>query len=395
MPPQTVSTPRPHTPPPGVVISHQPSGNGLFVGSPAIANLQDGALVAAHDFFGPESGEFQCGTTLIFRSEDRGATWTQTARLDKAFWCNLFQHRGAVWLLGVTHHHGLVCLRRSDDGGRTWSEPALLTASGQYHTGPMPVAIHNGRLWRAIEDASSGHQWGRRYNPCMLSAAEDSDLMDPASWTLDRMGTQRPEWLGGLFGGWLEGNAVVLPATVPRSAGASATDDDASQPVAAVGNLLRVEYPPGGKAALLRPGTDKVEWIELPGGSTKFTVRHDSVSGLYWTLANAVPARYSGTKDNHASIRNTLMLLCSSNLRQWTRRAVILQHPDVHRHGFQYADWHFDGNDMIAAVRTAWEDATGGAPNEHDANYLTFHRIKDFRALENDCDGESFCVTNE
>jgi len=43
--------------------------------------------------------------------------------------------------------------------------------------------------------------------------------------------------------------------------------------------------------------------------------------------------------------------------------------------GFQYADWVFDGNDILAAVRTAYN----GAHNLHDSNMITFHRLQDFR----------------
>jgi hypothetical protein len=34
-------------------------------------------------------------------------------------------------------------------------------------------------------------------------------------------------------------------------------------------------------------------------------------------------------------------------------------------------DWQFDGNEIIAATRTA----LNGAHNFHDANHLTFHRF--------------------
>jgi len=96
-------------------------------------------------------------------------------------------------------------------------------------------------------------------------------------------------------------------------------------------------------------------------------------------LSTAPPAAFQ--KDKPSSVRNTLVLLKSSNLREWEIRATLLHHPDRARHGFQYADWQFDGPDMIAAVRTAFDDAEGGAHNAHDANYLTFHRIAGFRSL--------------
>ncbi len=52
---------------------------------------------------------------------------------------------------------------------------------------------------------------------------------------------------------------------------------------------------------------------------------------------------------------------------------------NVEKQGFQYADWQFDGADIVALVRTAYNDDSGGARNNHDANYITFHRIKNFR----------------
>jgi len=46
-----------------------------------------------------------------------------------------------------------------------------------------------------------------------------------------------------------------------------------------------------------------------------------------------------------------------------------------------YADWQFDGDDLIAAVRTAFDDGQSGAHSNHDANFLTFHRVRNFRRL--------------
>ena len=62
-------------------------------------------------------------------------------------------------------------------------------------------------------------------------------------------------------------------------------------------------------------------------------------------------------------------------------RCIVLYHPDVSKHGFQYLDWLFEGDDMIVASRTAWGEGASAAPRQHDANYLTFHRLKDFRNM--------------
>jgi hypothetical protein len=59
----------------------------------------------------------------------------------------------------------------------------------------------------------------------------------------------------------------------------------------------------------------------------------------------------------------------------------VLQHPDVLKHGFQYVDWLFEGKNIVFLSRTAYDDGMGGAHNNHDANFLTFHRIKKFRKI--------------
>jgi hypothetical protein len=120
-------------------------------------------------------------------------------------------------------------------------------------------------------------------------------------------------------------------------------------------------------------------FVDFPGSAKKFTVRFDPQSKLYLSLANAVvePDR----SPRPGEVRNTLALVCSPDLRRWTVCRELLRHDDPSKYGFQYCDWQFAGDDLIAVVRTAFDDAAGGAHNYHDANYLTFHRVKSFRAL--------------
>jgi hypothetical protein len=48
--------------------------------------------------------------------------------------------------------------------------------------------------------------------------------------------------------------------------------------------------------------------------------------------------------------------------------------------GFQYVDWFFDGEDIIFVSRTA----LNGAYNFHNANYMTFHTLENFRSFLTD-----------
>jgi hypothetical protein len=71
------------------------------------------------------------------------------------------------------------------------------------------------------------------------------------------------------------------------------------------------------------------------------------------------------------------------DLKNWHIKSILLHDENIYKHGFQYLDWLIEGNNIIAVSRTAWEDETGQADNQHNANYLTFHRFSDFRNLNN------------
>jgi hypothetical protein len=359
--------------PPGVVISHSPASSGQYIGSPGLAVLPGGAYMASHDLFGPKSSETVKGRTRLFRSDDKGQTWKHVSDIHGQYWSSLFVHRGALYLFGTDRHSGSIVIRRSTDGGVAWTEPrdsatGLLTPGDRYHTAPMPVLEHNGRLWRAFEDTKGGTQWGESFRAGMLSIPVEADLLRATNWTFSNFLPRDPQWLGGKFNGWLEGNAVLTRE-------------------GHVVNMLRVDTPDcPEKAAIVRLSEDgrtasfdaAADFVDLPGGAKKFSIRHDRHSDLYWSLATVVPAQLQ-TAEKPASVRNSLALICSRDLGRWETRCVLLHHPDTARHGFQYVDWLFAGDDLIAACRTAYDDEEGGAHNFHDANFLTFHRFKNFR----------------
>jgi hypothetical protein len=153
-------------------------------------------------------------------------------------------------------------------------------------------------------------------------------------------------------------------------------------------NILRIACPTGGKAAIVHVSNGgktvhfdfRRDIIDFPGGAKKFTIRYDRQTKAYWTLSNPVMPKHA-VEAKAASIRNALALIRSKDLRTWQICCVLIYHPDVRHHGFQYPDWLFEGDDIIAAIRTAYDDGLGGAHNAHDANFLTFHRFADFRQL--------------
>lgn len=361
--------------PPGVVVNHITKDMERFIGSPSICILPDGSYVASHDEFGPKSTEFSSAKTRVFTSKDKGETWEQISFIDGQFWSNLFYHNGALYIMGTNKHHGNFIIRKSEDQGRTWTVPYLesngLLLKGEHHTAPMPMLIHNGRIWRALEYATAPTtQWGKRYSAMVISAPVDADLMHADSWQKTNYLMYDSTYLEGKFGAWLEGNVVVDPQgnllDILRVAVPTGHDEVAA--------FVRISA--DGKTASFDPQTG---FVKLPGGSKKFSIRYDEKSNRYWMLTNYVSPELKGA--NPASVRNRQALCSSEDLVKWDIHQIILEHPEDVYHGFQYVDWLFEGDDIIFLSRTAFDDENGGARNNHDANFLTFHRIKDFRKL--------------
>lgn len=352
---------------PGVVIDYSPPASGQFIGSPSIAVLPNGHYVASHDYFGAGP---QLYHTRIFLSPDKGKTWHPGCELGGQFWSSLFVHKKILYLLGTNRENGSVIIRRSDDHGRTWTSPldaehGLLLSDSEYHCAPMPVIEHNGRLWRAFEERNPPQGWGVNFLSFVMSVPVDADLLNAANWTASSRLRYNPE-CGGTA--WLEGNVVVNPQ---------------GQLV----NILRNHYPEDDRAAMITISPDgrtssfdpQTGFIKFPGAAKKFTIRYDKKSKQYWSLANAIQPQDRG--GNVERTRNHLALVSSKDLLNWTIRATVLYDPDVKISGFQYADWQFDGKDLIAVIRTALDDGRGAPPNCHDSNYMLFYRIRDFRRI--------------
>ena len=175
--------------PPGTIVDVSPDFQKVYIGSPSIAVLKNGTYVASHDWFGPGT---DYNTTAILVSFDKGKTWERQTEIRNQWWSNLFVHSGDLYIMGTTSRYGHLAIRRSTDGGRTWTEPkdadsGLLRADARYHTAPCPVKIHNGRIWRAVEDAMAPGGWGktlpcrRPFGTCRCGSSEGGEL--------DRLGT--------------------------------------------------------------------------------------------------------------------------------------------------------------------------------------------------------------
>lgn len=370
-------------------IAYQDAATRTYLGSPSLVRLPEdaaartGEIVATHDYFGrgcPRNHEAEEHLTSVYRSADDGRSWHRVTHIANAFWSSLFWHRGALYLLGCSQQYGSIVIRRSDDGGDTWTHPAegssgLLFAGGRrreppnYHCAPVPVLEADGRIYRAFEDCDPC-VWGSGFQSLVISADAGADLLDASSWRMSNHLPFDPVWAPQSWQatcpGWLEGNVVASPD-------------------GRLLNLLRVNSTPAANVAAMIEIEDEGRrisfdpqrgFIDFPGGMSKFSIRRDPCTGIYVTLSNETTDR------SRASQRNMLSLHTSEDLVRWERQITLLRDDLAHSWsdsirltGFQYPDWQFDGDDIIAAVRTAYR----GAHNYHDANRITFHRIARWR----------------
>ena len=360
-----------HSKVPGVIIDYSPAESKIYLGCPSIAVLPNGDYVASHSFFGPASRK---NRIAVFRSDDKGKSWQKLTDLKGQWWSGLFMYKGSLCIMGTSHLYGDVVIRRSNDGGKTWTTPndkntGLLKSGKGYHTAPVPVVIHNGRIWRGMEYKKPKAGWGKFYS-FVMSAPVDADLLKAENWTSSNRMIFEKQWAPQESNpGWLEGNIVITPDNK-------------------LVNILRLNTDEGEKAAVIKVSDDgksisfdpQNDIIDFPGGATKFTIRYDNFTGRYYSLTNKILKRNRSVK---ASLhRNTLALISSADLKTWRTDTIILNHPDVKKTGFQYIDWLFEGDDIIFVSRTAFDDGVGGAHRQHDANYFTFHHIENFRQLK-------------
>ncbi|GEM_PF-373626 len=366
-------------------VKYQDPATGIYLGSPSLIRLDNGDILASHDYFGPNRPRDLTGRSnqsSVYKSSDNGQSWTHLTDITGIYWATLFEHRGAIYLLGNSAAGAHIVIMKSTDNGLTWTVPVdsssgLLFAEGadgnppRYGGAPTPVVKHKGRLYRAFENTAYPEING--YGGLTLLAIsidEDDDLLDASKWAMTNQLTFNRAWDppgSGSTTGWLEGNIVVGP-------------DDT------LWNMLRVNSTPFFDRSALAEITnngqtisfDPSDFINFPGGSCKFVVRKDMSTNVYWAMLND---NTNGVEPNQ---RNVLALYASLDLRNWYHAKTLMEDDQgyssaqsIELTGFQYPDWQFDGDNMIYLSRTAYGD---GVPRAHDSNYITFGRVENYRS---------------
>lgn len=310
------------------------------------------------------------------------------------YWSTLFIHQEQLYILGNSKEYGDIVIRRSDDGGYTWTTPYDenhgLLKYGHFHCGPVPVINYDGRIWRAMEKVT-GTDWPLNFHAMVISAPDSVDLLKSRNWEMTNPLTFDTSWMNAAKPGWLEGNVIVAQdgslKEVMRLNGTQGAANPFKQTgyvkgipryeTAAILNIFA-----NGKALSFDP---KNGFIHFPGAESKFTIRYDSVRKRYWAIVNKITRSHTGTQWKYSPQhqRNVLILTSSKDLRHWKEHFIIIRYHEGaklnmnDKIGIQYVEWQFDGDDLIAVIRTAWDNAN----SYHNANYLTLTRIHNFRYL--------------
>ncbi|MDR1284199.1 MAG: glycoside hydrolase [Opitutaceae bacterium] len=416
------------------IVVSSPSPGDTWCYSPGLCRCPDGALIATMDFGGPgvarldgpKSGNGDDKSVgnqgRIYRSEDGGRTWHLQALFPFYHARPFYAGKDNKTLYVLGHSHDLVIMR-SDDNGRTWSAPATLTHDEVWSQAPCNVHYANGSVYLVMEkqlrfDAASWRSNG--FGAILMRGRMDADLTRPEAWTCaqsfslrDICPEQRIPFLGAPFFpvkdgpegelapgrrpwplGWLESNVVQItdpdhywydPAGRTFHLLARAATNTTN--LAAL--LKVVEHADGSMTTHLQetPCGEKMLYLPLPGGQMKFHILQDTCApdstNLYWLLstqatdsmtrAERLPAdRFNAPNDE----RQRLQLHYSKNCVDWCFASIVATGA-TQKQARHYASMAIDGDDLLILSRSGNEHAASA----HNGNLITFHRVRNFRAL--------------
>lgn len=322
-------------------------------------------------------------TTYIISSFNGGANWKIISQLP--FYSAVpWIFKNSLYLLamreGTEYRNDNFYILRSRDNGKTWSDPVLLF-SGHFwncHTG---MVVKDNTLYWAIDDLGLKQKRGPRALACDLL----KDPMEPESW---RMSDPVPfvgipkllinQDYSKYSSSYLEPNVVNVYGKLRMIL----TVKPASQTTSGLCAVLDIKDL-GDKLDLTF-----VQYHPRPGGQLKFCIIWDEVSGLFWSTANIIvdsqnTFEWWGNGNNHDTYtspvggndRRFLMLFYGLDGLNWFPAGCIARARKISQ-SFMYATLVVDGNDLAIISRSSIN-----APDQHDADYATFHRIKNFRDL--------------
>ncbi len=347
--------------------------------SPSVATVSENGkkvIYVAYEYANVTGGWTQ-NTCLvkIKKSIDDGKTWQDVGTVKDLQWASMFALNNEIYLIGNqfignAREGGAMIAKVESDG--TVRSALISSVSEIGGGGPGTVLIHEAGGVKTVFKA---------YNKKTVYARADSDLLDPSSWNAsDKLSNVVTlDWVRSASGNSsqssfsvCEGNLTVMDGIIYN--------------IMRIDNLKHSTLEKG-YAVLVKLVSDgnggykyqDPQLIEFPTTWTKFAVRYDEQTDTYITLSNIKTHKNAINRQ-----RSVLCLATSKDLVNWTIQEYVLVDREMMNsvcsaaaHGFQYADFVIDGDNIIMAVR----EASGNTALYHDGNYTTFYRIDNFRTL--------------
>jgi hypothetical protein len=402
------------------VVYESPDPQRVYAYSPGIVRLNDGSLLATFDIGGSGSTGMR-GRIAI--SDDAGKTWSHYAEFPFIH-ARPFVADNSVYVIG---HSGDLAIIRSDDNGKTWSQPSILTEGQSWHQAPCNVHYANGCVYLVMERRITNNikAWSvGELAPVLMRGKTGEDLTLRENWTFASElsfhdvipGVEKdPEmnffgvpfydasYPGGSYPakgrdsapiGWLETNVVqfVNPDDIwydpsGRTFHLWMRAHTGGTGYACIAKVVEQGDIPGSGTMVTMlekvPSGKTVLYVPCPGGQMKFHVIYDEETKLYWLLstqatdsmikAERMPADRYNLPNNE---RRRLQLHFSKNMIDWCFAGMVAIGP-VEKASRHYASMVIDGDDLVILSRSGDERAR----DPHNGNLITFHRVKNFREL--------------
>jgi hypothetical protein len=367
------------------IVYHNPDPE-YYVEGPGLVRLDDGGLLAVVPVVPrekwSEERRHDHSVVHILHSGDGGKTWQ--ARSDLPYYSAAPWHdRGTLYLfankpgLGRKRNADLLLLR-SADGGRTWSEPLTL-ATGNLWNCHTAMVQRDRHLYWAIDDLSLGRNRG----PRLVAGDLSGDPMQREAWRISEP-VPFPGAPAGLFNPqFAEHTSQYLEPNVIEVQGRLRVLTTVKLKHSTVAGLCGVLDAADDETGLSLKFN---HFSAMPGGQLKFCILRDEVFGMFWATSNlpvdtedvlgwARAGEESGRYRASASDRRFLMLSYGLDGLNWFPAGCIAQAGKLSQ-SFMYARPVIDGEDLAIIARSSVQ-----APNQHDADYATFHRVRNFRQL--------------
>ena len=317
-----------------VVVAESPDKDTVYAGSPGLARLPSGEVVASYEWFRPKPlGETIPDQTEVRVSADGGTTWELRGKTD-IIWPSTFAHDDALYMIGNRRRTREVVVSRSTDGGWTWS-PLVEVCERRSHGAATAVTLQDGQVYRAFETCPrTGRSGGGRssWESFVMAGNLSTDLLDPAAWRaspLERfpgppmpMTTRSYPPEIGTEDCWIEGNLISVRGRLRNILRLHVHGR------AVVGLAAICDLEDDGRH--MRYGFS--QYCPMLGGQCKFHILYDETSDLFWTCVNPVTDTLSRVEEKLKEIgfqgmpgneRRVLMLIYSTDAQNWFQAGCV------------------------------------------------------------------------